>query len=68
MKTYRIKITLIGKSRVVNAYKTVTVTNSDELRGEIENYCMELENKYSNSMQCEPVEEIEEMKEGKIYG
>lgn len=55
MKTYRIKI--ISRSDPVRRwFKVVTVSNADELRGEIENFCMELEDKYSCSVRCESVE------------
>lgn len=58
---YRIKIVNTGDRKVL-AYKNVTVSNTDELRGEIENFCMELERKYPCAVRCESVEEIKEDK------
>ncbi len=59
MKTYRIKI-ICSASPTFRRCKIVTVSNADELRGEIENLCMELEERYSCSVRCESVEEIKE--------
>jgi hypothetical protein len=58
---YRIKIVNTGDRKVL-AIKNVTVSNTDELRGEIENFCMELERKYPCAVRCESVEEIKEDK------
>lgn len=58
---YRIKIVNTGDRKVL-AYKNVTVSNTDELRGEIENFCMELEKKYPCAVRCESVEEVKEDK------
>lgn len=58
---YRIKIVNAGDRKVL-AYKNVTVSNADELRGEIENFCMEMEEKYCCSVRCESVELIQEVK------
>ena len=58
-KKYRIKIVNTGDRKVL-AYKNVTVSNADELRGEIENFCMELEKKYPCAVRCESAEEIKE--------
>lgn len=60
-KKYRIKIVNTGDRKVL-AYKNVTVSNTDELRGEIENFCMELEKKYPCAVRCESVEEAKEDK------
>lgn len=60
-KKYRIKIVNTGDRKVL-AFKTVTVSNTDELRGEIENFCMELEKKYPRAVRCESVEEVKEDK------
>lgn len=60
-KKYRIKIVNTGDRKVL-AFKTVTVSNTDELRGEIENFCMELEKKYPCAVRCESVEEVKEDK------
>lgn len=43
-KKYRIKIVNTDDRKVL-AEKNVTVSNTDELRGEIENFCIELEKK-----------------------
>lgn len=56
---YRIKIVNTGDRKVL-AYKNVTVSNADELRGEIENFCMELEKKYPCAVRCESAEEVKE--------
>lgn len=58
---YRIKIVNTGDRKVL-AIKNVTVSNTDELRGEIENFCMELERKYPCAVRCESVEEVKEDK------
>ena len=58
---YRIKIVNTGDRKVL-AYKNVTVSNTDELRGEIENFCMELEKEYPCAVRCESVEEVKEDK------
>ena len=58
---YRIKIVNAGDRKVL-AIKNVTVSNTDELRGEIENFCMELEKKYPCAVRCESVEEVKEDK------
>lgn len=58
---YRIKIVNTGDRKVL-AYKNVTVSNADELRGEIENFCMKLEKKYPCAVRCESVEEVKEDK------
>lgn len=58
-KKYRIKIVNTGDRKVL-AYKNVTVSNADELRGEIENFCMELEKKYPCAVRCESAEEVKE--------
>lgn len=60
-KKYRIKIVNTGDRKVL-AYKNVTVSNTDELRGEIENFCMELEKKYPCAVRCESAEEVKEDK------
>lgn len=60
-KKYRIKIVNTGDRKVL-AFKTVTVSNTDELRGEIENFCMELEKKYPCAVRCESAEEVKEDK------
>ena len=60
-KKYRIKIVNPGARKVL-AIKNVTVSNTDELRGEIENFCMELERKYPCAVRCESVEEVKEDK------
>ena len=60
-KKYRIKIVNTGDRKVL-AIKNVTVSNTDELRGEIENFCMELEKKYPCAVRCESVEEVKEDK------
>lgn len=54
IETYRIRIICVSDP-VRRWYRDVTVSNSDELRGEIENYCMELEEKYSCNVRCESV-------------
>lgn len=54
MKTYRIRIVCVSDP-VRRWYRDVTVSNGDDLRGEIENFCMELEDKYSCSVRCESV-------------
>ena len=59
---YRIKIVNTGDRKVL-AIKNVTVSNTDELRGEIENFCMELERKYPCAVRCESVEEVKEDKQ-----
>ena len=59
MKTYRIKIICSARS-TFRRYKIVTVSNADELRGEIENFCVELEDKYSCSVRCDEVELLED--------
>ena len=56
---YRIKIVSSG-SRQVIAYKTVAVSDTDELRGEIENFCMELEKSYPCAVRCESADRIDE--------
>lgn len=58
-KKYRIKIVNTGDRKVL-AIKNVTVSNTDELRGEIENFCMELEKKYLCAVRCESAEEVKE--------
>jgi hypothetical protein len=58
---YRIKIVNTGGRKVL-AIKTVTASNTDELRGEIESFCMELEKKYPCAVRCESVEEVKEDK------
>lgn len=60
-KKYRIKIVNTGDRKVL-AYKTVTVANTDELRGEIENFCIELEKKQPCAVRCESAELIQEVK------
>lgn len=60
-KKYRIKIVNTGDRKVL-AFKTVTASNADELRGEIENFCVELEKKYPCAVRCESVELIQEVK------
>lgn len=60
-KKYRIKIVNTGGRKVL-AVKNVTVSNTDELRGEIENLCMELEKKYPCAVRCESAEEVKEDK------
>lgn len=60
-KKYRIKIVNTGDRKVLAA-KNVTVSNTDELRGEIENFCMELDKKYPCSVRCESAEEVKEDK------
>lgn len=60
-KKYRIKIVNTGDRKVL-AVKNVTASNTDELRGEIENLCMELEKKYPCAVRCESVEEVKEDK------
>ena len=60
-KKYRNKIVNTGDRKVL-AIKNVTVSNTDELRGEIENFCMELEKKYPCAVRCESVEEVKEDK------
>lgn len=60
-KKYRIKIVNTGDRKVL-AIKNVTASNTDELRGEIENFCMELEKKYPCAVRCESVEEVKEDK------
>lgn len=62
MKIYRIKI-ICAADPVRRWFKVVNVSNADELRGEIENYCMALEDKYSCAVRCESVELIKEDKE-----
>ena len=64
-KKYRIKIVNTGDRKVL-AYKNVTVSNTDELRGEIENFCMELEKKYPCAVRCESVEEVKDNHENRI--
>jgi hypothetical protein len=61
VKTYRIRI-ICASDPVRRWYRDVTVSNADELRGEIENFCMELERKYPCAVRCESVEEIKEDK------
>lgn len=60
-KKYRIKIVNTGDRKVL-AIKNVTVSNTDELRGEIENFCTELEKKYPCAVRCESAEEVKEDK------
>lgn len=64
-KKYRIKIVNTGDRKVL-AIKNVTVSNTDELRGEIENFCMELERKYPCAVRCESVEEVKDNHENRI--
>lgn len=61
MKTYRIRITC-ASDPVRRWYRDVTVSDGDELRGEIEKFCMELEKKYPCAVRCESVEEVKEDK------
>lgn len=61
MKTYRIRI-ICASDPVRRWYRDVTVSDGDELRGEIEKFCMELEDKYSCSVRCESVGLIQEAK------
>lgn len=63
-KKYRIKIVNTGDRKVL-AIKTVTVSNTDELRGEIENFCMELEKKHPCAVRCESAEEAKENHENR---
>lgn len=56
---FRIKIVNTGDRKVL-AVKNVTVSNTDELRGEIENFCMEMEQKYPCAVRCESAEEVKE--------
>lgn len=56
---YRIKVISDGSRKIV-AQKNVLVSDSDELRGEIENFCMELEDKYSCSVRCDEVKVLED--------
>ena len=64
-KKYRIKIVNTGDRKVL-AVKSVTVSNTDELRGEIENFCMELEKKYPCAVRCESAEEAKDNHENRI--
>ena len=59
IKTYRIRI-ICASDPVRRWYRDVTVSNTDELRGEIENFCMELEKKYPCAVRCESAEEVKE--------
>lgn len=57
MTTYRIRILCVSDP-VRRWYRDVIVSDSDELRGEIEKFCMELEEKYSCNVRCESVSVI----------
>lgn len=56
---YRIKIVSDGTRKIV-AQENVLASNADELRGEIENFCMELEQAYPCPVRCESAEQIEQ--------
>ena len=56
---YRITVISDGTRKIV-AQKNVLVSDPDELRGEIENFCMELERSYPCPVRCESAEQIEQ--------
>ena len=59
MKTYRIRIICVSDP-VRRWYRDVTVSDGDELRGEIEEFCIALSNKYLCPVRCDEVQLIKE--------
>lgn len=63
LNIYRIRIVMTGRGGVEAAFvQNICGGDSDEVRGEIEKFCMEMEEKYCCSVRCESVELIQEVK------
>ena len=63
LNIYRIRIVITSRGGVEAAFvQNICGGDSDEVRGEIEKICMEMEEKHCCSVLCESVELIQEVK------